>query len=351
MRFNFHQILFSDFGWYKRPIPLTNSFGVVYPVLADDILSTILNINGSDKVLDIGGGSNPFSKATVVTEPHLENNAHRSGLSIKTGVDYIQCVAEKLPFADKYFDFAIARQVFEHVNSPKDACDEMMRVAKRGFIETPYKNFELMFGPNPSHNWFVSVVDNVLIFERRNFVRHPFRHPGMSAVPSSPEGQFLLHWELKNVTNVQFYWEDSFEYKVIDSPDGFNYANPEHAAEAHLDVAICGLLQGGYYLSHRENDARAAIRLRPDWALAHNTLGVILWKQGKTNEALAEFTLAAELDELDEFKYNAGLHDSNLDPLIVDFDYALPIDEVFFSRYVNHYSFITSKYLQEQHCK
>ncbi|SMD18132.1 hypothetical protein [Sporomusa malonica] len=140
-----------------------------------------------------------------------------------------------------------------------------------------------------------------------------------------------------------------FDYEVIDSAAGFNYSNPDHAAEAHLDVAICSLLQGGYYLSHRESDARAAIQMRPDWALAHNTIGIILWKQGKTQEALSEFAIAVQLDKRDEYKYNASLNDSKLNPMIVDFDYSLPIDEEFFSKYFTRCSFNIPDYLQQPH--
>ena len=98
-----------------------------------------------------------------------------------------------------------------------------------------------------------------------------------------------MHWEYKNLTNAQFYWEDTFKYEVIDSPDGFDYTNPIHASEAHLDVAICGIMQGAFYLDARLSDARMAVGLKPDWALAHNTLGIILWKRGNFVEALAEF--------------------------------------------------------------
>ncbi|WP_217559892.1 class I SAM-dependent methyltransferase [Paenibacillus sp. GbtcB18] len=344
--FNFNQVININFRGYTRPIPLTNSFGNVYPVLLDDILANVLNVTDSDKVLDIGGGSNPFSKATVVTEPYLEYSAHRSGRQVKPGIEYLECFAEDLPFDNKSFDFAISRQVFEHTNSPSDACKEMMRVSKRGFIETPQKKFELLFGPNPSHNWFVSVEGDTIVFERRKFIRHSLRHLGMSAFPSSQEGQLLLHWEFKNLTNVQFYWEDHFKYEVIDSQDGFNYANPIHASEAHLDVAICGILQGGFYLDARASDARTAIQLRPDWSLAHNTLGVILWKQGDLNEALSEFRIAAELEKRDEYKHNASLSNPADEPILVDFEYALPIDEEYCSKYLNSYSLDTSKLLK-----
>lgn len=53
-------------------------------------------LKDNDQISDIGGGSNPFSKATVVTEPYLEMNTHRSGLDIKPGMDYVTCFAEKL---------------------------------------------------------------------------------------------------------------------------------------------------------------------------------------------------------------------------------------------------------------
>lgn len=52
--------------------------------------------------------------------------------------------------------------------------------------------------------------------------------------------------------------------------------------------------------------------MRPGWALAHNTLRIILWKQGKNQEALSEFTFAAQLEKRDEYEYNAGLKESRL---------------------------------------
>lgn len=340
-----------DFGKYMRQIPLTNSFGVVYPGVSDELLAFLFKITPDEKVLDIGGGDNPFSRADVVTEPFLHKSAHRSGRDILPGIRYVKCFAEKLPFADKSFDFAISRQVFEHVQSPGAACREIMRVAKRGFIETPRKKYELLFGPNPAHNWLISLRDNKLVFERRMFVRHPFRHIGLSAVPSSPEGQCLLHYEFANLTNVQFYWEDKFDYEVIDPPDGFDYSNPVHAAEAHLDLAICSLLHGGHFFTERASDAREAVRLKPDWALAHNTLGIILWKQNKFGQAKKAFAKAAELEKRDEFTYNAGLDNPSQKPVIVDFDDSLAIDEKFFGSYIRASSVNLIDLLYGEHYK
>jgi hypothetical protein len=320
------------FGQGHREIRLRNGFGEVYPALHDELLAQVLAIGDQDRVLDIGGGSQPFARADTVTEPYLDFSGHRSGSHVRSDISYVQCFAEELPFADKAFDLAIARQVFEHTQAPDRACEEMMRVAKRGFIETPRRNYELLLGPNPSHNWFVFLAGDEIVFERRRFIRHPFRHIGLSGVPSSEEGQFLLHWEYKNLTNTQLYWENSFRYRILDDGEGFDYANPEHAAQAHLDTAICSLLHGGYYLAHRESDAREAIRLRPDWALAHNTLGVLLRKQGRHAEALAAFREASALEDREAYRHNARLSDGE-HAVVVDFEDSLPMDERFFREY------------------
>lgn len=343
--------IIMEYNNYTRMVPLANSFGKVYPSLISEFLADMLNISPDERVLDIGGGADPFYGASVVVEPHLENASHRSGENVLPDVDYVQCFAENLSFRDKAFDVAVSRQVFEHVNSPNDACREMMRVARRGFIETPRKIYELISGPNPSHQWFVSVADGALVFERRMFVRHPLRHLGLGTVPSSKEGQLLIHGEYRNLSCVQFYWEGGFDYRVVDSGEGFDYSNPLHASEAHLDVAICSLLHGGHYLTNRECDAREALRLRPGWDLAHNTLGVILWKQGRLEEAGREFTLAAETEPRDEYLYNLKLEPTRGEPLIVDFDYTLPEDEKFFRRYTNCGAFDTAGYLYGRHCK
>lgn len=333
-RLNFNRVLGMQFGSYSRPLPLTNSFGQVWPALHDPTMIDLLGIKPGDRVLDIGGGSQPFSRADVVTEPYLESGAHRGGRAVAANFKYVECFAESLPFADKEFDFAMCRQVLEHTNDPAAALREMMRVARRGFIETPLRNYDMLMGPNPSHQWFVSVCQNTLVLERRRFIRHPFRHLGLSILPSSSEGQFLLHWEFKNLTNAQFYWEDHFEYEVIDDPNGFSYQNPDHAAEAHLDSALGGLLFPGSPMNHREADAREALRYRPNWALAHNTLGILLWAQQRYQEAQASFRTAAELNpNCPEYALNANLAPGT-SPTIVDFPDTLPMDEAFMKPYL-----------------
>ncbi|MFE5318703.1 methyltransferase domain-containing protein [Paenibacillus sp. NPDC056579] len=349
---DFNRLLNIPMQHFTKSVPLINSFGPMFPALQDDILAELLEIKPEERVLDIGGGAHPFRRADTVTEPFLHQSSHRSGQSVVDHVRYVECFAEQLPFDDQSFDFAIARQVFEHVNSPGDACKEMMRVSRRGFIETPQKNFELLLGPNPSHNWFVTLQDGVLLFERRMFIRHPFRHISFSAVPSSSEGQLLQHLEFKNVTNVQFYWEHQIRYDVIDSEDGFDYRNQEHAAQTHLDTALCSLLHRGIFLEAREHDAREAVRLKPGWALARNTLGILLWKQRKRVQAIEQFETANALEPREEYRHNALIDPlGEVEPILVDFEDTLEMDERFYERFSRKGCFQIADYLYGPHVK
>jgi tetratricopeptide (TPR) repeat protein len=54
------------------------------------------------------------------------------------------------------------------------------------------------------------------------------------------------------------------------------------------------------------NDFREATRLKPDWANAHQGLGLALLRQGKVDDAISEFTKALELKP-DYYEANLGL--------------------------------------------
>jgi len=78
-------------GVYSRLVLLTNSFGKVFPSLESDLMTLITGIGPQERVLDIGGGANPFSRADVVTEPFPDNPSCRSGLAIRSDIQYVQC--------------------------------------------------------------------------------------------------------------------------------------------------------------------------------------------------------------------------------------------------------------------
>ena len=56
----------------------------------------------------------------------------------------------------------ICNQVLEHVENPTAFLKEQMRVAKRGYIETPSVIGEYLF-PKEAHKWLVLELDNKII--------------------------------------------------------------------------------------------------------------------------------------------------------------------------------------------
>jgi ubiquinone/menaquinone biosynthesis C-methylase UbiE len=122
-----------------------------------------LSIRKNDIVLEVGGGHNPHPRSNVVVDKFVGSNYHRqSDLKVFGHQQFIEADGENLPFADKQFDYVICNQVLEHVENPERFLQEQMRVAKRGYIETPSLIGEYLF-PKASHKWLVLELDNKLV--------------------------------------------------------------------------------------------------------------------------------------------------------------------------------------------
>jgi ubiquinone/menaquinone biosynthesis C-methylase UbiE len=289
-----------------RSVPLTNFAGRNYMAYVDHLLQAQLAIRGDERVLDIGGGATPFSRADVVTEAFIDDDTHRIGQPIRKDRKYVKCFAERLPFEDREFDVAISRHVFEHAVEPEAACREMARVARRGYIETPSLWSEYFYG-YPPHRWLISVEDGVLVFRRRPFVRSPFLNCLRWMEYRDADFSFRWNLEFRNLITTQYPWEGEILVRV-EAAAGFDYDDADQAAESHLSFVINALRFGGVPPVVLEYEARAAVRLRPECALAHNTLGVILWQAKRFEEGKKAFLEAERLDPHDDvFHHNARI--------------------------------------------
>ncbi len=317
-----------------RHMTLTNFAGRVYPTLDDSIIALVLQIAPHERVLDIGGGDAPFGYASVVTDAFPDMNAHRSGRSahVANDVEFVQCFAEELPFADKAFDVAYCRMVLEHAIDPAAACREMMRVAKRGFLETPSPLAEYL-GGHPTHRWIVWVerladLPPTLVFRRKPYRRAPLGYVLRGPWFADEEFRFNWEWRYRNLVCTQFMWEGEFAFRVEEDtsveadmpaeqsktgPQGsINYDDPLQAAEAHLNAAIGSLRWGDVPADIILPDAEYAVALCPDDALAHNTLGCALWSAERGEDAHTAFRRAAALAPQNKtYAQNALLSSNN----------------------------------------
>lgn len=122
-----------------------------------------LKIKRQERVLEIGPGNNPSYRSNVLCEKFIDSNYHRSGdLNIYPHQKLVQGIGEDLPFKDKEFDYTICNQVLEHSEDPNRFLSELMRVSKRGYIETPSLLGEFLF-PKQSHKWIILDIDNKLV--------------------------------------------------------------------------------------------------------------------------------------------------------------------------------------------
>ena len=91
------------------------------------------------KVLEVGPGRYPFPRSDVFAD--LDDIPEAKAPIIKADIN-----EDKLPFADKSFDFVYCRHTLEDLWNPFHACREMARVGHRGYIETPSPMAELCRG-------------------------------------------------------------------------------------------------------------------------------------------------------------------------------------------------------------
>ncbi|HET6437338.1 MAG TPA: TylF/MycF/NovP-related O-methyltransferase [Anaeromyxobacter sp.] len=234
-------------GSYARAFDLFEQLAQVYPEDALSVLAELhdayrllprrdrytlyqsrhfdFGIGPADQVLDIGSGHLPFPLATHLADVALEDHRRgRAGVPFRAieGKPVFQCSVEKMPFADHQFDFVYCSHVLEHTESPEDACRELMRVGKRGFIEcpSPGKDAFLASARPSNHRWAVEVFDGRLIFSeydpaRLDGLRWDILQQMHSAPLTEREKAFsALVYLRAEAVNTMLLWNGSFEFEV-----------------------------------------------------------------------------------------------------------------------------------------
>src|SRR5882724_8650295 len=183
----------------------------------------ILNLlSRSDVVLDIGGWARPFNRANYVidAEPFETRGYYGDSMTAQGGsrefftqATWIQrdiCDRKPFPFADKQIDFAICSHTLEDIRDPLWVCSEIVRVAKRGYIEVPSRLAESSRGVEPNqvgwshHRWLVDIGgDSIGFLMKYHMIHSHWRF-------SLPES-FLRR--LPEEQRIQFlFWDNRFEF-------------------------------------------------------------------------------------------------------------------------------------------
>lgn len=191
-----------------------------------------LTFNKDWKVLDVGSGHQPNRRANVILDRYVGETIHRTTQKVEIPKDKYFVLGDALetPFAKKEFDFVIASHIAEHIDDPIKFCNELQRISKRGYIETPGPITESLLPAN-SHKWIVRKRGNGLVFRKNNRSK-PLSNFFYSVFYLNREGydfetkksksiffkivSWLMNksWKYIPFAYARLVWEDRFECKV-----------------------------------------------------------------------------------------------------------------------------------------
>lgn len=94
------------------------------------------------RMLDVGSGSG-WTRDIPHDQVFFVDLSNKNLLALNSGSSgAVLADACCLPFKTKSLDFVVASEIMEHLNSPKTAADEILRVLEKGgkaIVSTPYK--------------------------------------------------------------------------------------------------------------------------------------------------------------------------------------------------------------------
>jgi len=186
---------------------------------------------GKKSVLEVGPGKKPFSKATEFVDwrsfKELEGKP----------VHALNINQDRLPLADKSFDFVYCRHTLEDLYNPLLICAEMNRVGKAGYIETPSPIAEAAKGvdyQSPAwrgyhhHRYFVWGEGDTLMFMAKYPILEHIVMEGIEDKLVEHLNKHPLYW------NTYFFWEGTLKFRLLEHDKDFRITRdyPKRVVEA-----------------------------------------------------------------------------------------------------------------------
>ena len=170
-----------------------------------------MNLQPNDITLEIGSGHNPKIRSDVLCDKFIDDDTQRGG-KIVADRPVVEADGQYLPFADASFDYVICSHVLEHVENPELLISELMRVASRGYIETPSEIAERLYGWSYL-NWVINLIDGQLIIQK-NLTKNPFGQL-FHALAAHDRNFGKFHVAHHDIFLVKYEWADKIDYKIF----------------------------------------------------------------------------------------------------------------------------------------
>ena len=176
------------------------------------------SIPAGARVVDVGCGTDPFPFATTLVDLHSDPTEHRHTSLSGFSKPVIIADIHALPFRDLEFDYVYCCHVLEHVEHPIEACRELMRIGRRGYIETPALMKDCLFSwAKGMHRWHVTAIGSRLcFFEYSERLLEGIRSSAFQDVIFSTGRSDLqvAYFQNLDIFNVMFEWNQTFNISL-----------------------------------------------------------------------------------------------------------------------------------------
>ena len=191
--------------------------------LSDQEIIKKYKIKSSEKILDIGGSMKQHQELKIDTLVDIlrpEEAPYTPGKLLAKKFVRLDITRERLPFANKEFDFCLCSHTMEDLSFPFLALEEMERVSKKGLIITPSFGSDLAFSHIDFTDWLTGA--------RRvpGFGHHKWLFYGkggkMQIVPKNYAILYSSEFHITKWTGeeeFEYYWEGKIKYEEIKDLD------------------------------------------------------------------------------------------------------------------------------------
>lgn len=162
-------------------------------------------------VLDVGSGSSPHPSADVLLEKYVDITHRYAPLVADRPT--VLADACKMPFKDKAFDYVIAFHVLEHINTPELFLNELQRVGKAGYIETPNAIFERLI-PYDVHVLEIMNPKNELVIHKKASSKPDEYINNLKVVQNLPKWNKFFY-NNPELFHVRYFWQDKIKYRIV----------------------------------------------------------------------------------------------------------------------------------------
>jgi len=170
-----------------------------------------LPIKSDALVLDVGSGSNPHPAADVLLEKYVDITHRYAPLVADRPT--VLADACKMPFKDKAFDYVIAFHVLEHINKPELFLNELQRVGKAGYIETPNAVFERLI-PYDVHVLEIMNPKNELVIHKKTSAKPDEYINNLKVVENFPKWNKFFY-NNPELFHVRYFWQNEIKYRIV----------------------------------------------------------------------------------------------------------------------------------------